>query len=250
VEPQGLAIGPVEDNLVVRAFRYFWQELGFSEAPVGLDCFITKRIPIGAGLGGGSSDAGAILRALSATFAGALCASSSISHAQLLAAVMRAAARCGADVPYAYTGGVAWVSGIGEVVEPLALPRPWPGLIVIMVPGESVATAAFYQRLRDNRPVISPCVDQERQRFLADPAYRVLEQIVENDFEPEVTQMAPSVAEGLAIARRFFPGGTAVTGSGSAFFSLVPPGREDVLPTLTRELSQRGIKAYPSQFVY
>jgi 4-diphosphocytidyl-2-C-methyl-D-erythritol kinase len=249
VEPDGIELGPVEENLVARAFRYLWQELGISQAPIGLDCCITKKIPVGAGLGGGSSDAGAVLRLLTTSFSGVVCAAGSLSRADFFAAVRRAATRCGADVPYAYTGGLAWVSGVGEIVQPIATLPVLPGLIVIMVPPESVATAAFYHRFRERRPVVDNCIDPKRELFLNHPTYEFLQQIVENDFENEVIGMAPSVGIGLEVARRFFPGSTAVTGSGSAFFSLVPPGQEGKVPALEQELQKFGVQAICSRFV-
>jgi 4-diphosphocytidyl-2-C-methyl-D-erythritol kinase len=249
IEPDGVQVGPDEDNLVVRAFRYFWQELGLAVAPIGFECCITKNIPIGAGLGGGSSDAAAMLRVLSSSFAGAVCSAGSLRQGDVAAAVMRAAARCGADVPYAYTGGLAWVSGVGEVVQPVFLPSALPGLIIVMVPPEPVATAAFYESLRASRPVIEPYIDRQREQFLNHPSYDVLQQIVANDFEDEVVRMAPSVGVGLEIARRFYPKTSAVTGSGSAFFALVPPGQEGSLTALEQELSGVGVRVFRSRFI-
>lgn len=110
----GQAVMGGEDNLVRRALR----AVG-CQAHVRLE----KRIPPGAGLGGGSADAAAVLR-----WAGVM--------------DMGVAARLGADVPFCVVGGRARVSGIGEVVEPLAFQDR--SFVLAMLPFE-VATAAVYR---------------------------------------------------------------------------------------------------------
>jgi 4-diphosphocytidyl-2-C-methyl-D-erythritol kinase len=116
IDESGLAIalaGEPEDNLVTRALRL-----------VGRRAHVTvrKRIPPGAGLGGGSADAAAILR-----WAG---------HTDLATAAM-----LGADVPFCLTGGRARVEGIGEIVSPLP---PEPGRFTLLTPPILCPTAAVY----------------------------------------------------------------------------------------------------------
>lgn len=116
-----LASIAVQDNLVVRALGLLGRT-----ALVRL----TKRIPVGAGLGGGSSDAAAVLR-----WGGVVPSGEPEDPALALAA------RLGADVPFCLVGGRARVSGIGEVVEPL-VPRPL--LIALVTPPFGVSTPAVY----------------------------------------------------------------------------------------------------------
>lgn len=111
---QGLAVPVDADNLVTRALR-----LVDRQAAVRL----TKRIPSGAGLGGGSADAAAVLR-----WAG---------HGDL-----EAAARLGADVPFCVVGGRARVRGIGEVVDPLA---PERRTLTLLTPPFGCSTPAVYR---------------------------------------------------------------------------------------------------------
>jgi 4-diphosphocytidyl-2-C-methyl-D-erythritol kinase len=116
IDESGHAIvvgGEPEDNLVTRALRL-----------VGRRAHVTvrKRIPAGAGLGGGSADAAAILR-----WAG---------HSDLATAAM-----LGADVPFCLTGGRARVEGIGEIVSPLP---PEPRRFTLLTPPILCATAAVY----------------------------------------------------------------------------------------------------------
>ncbi len=246
-EPHDAAVGPVEQNLVVRVFQAFFEEFGLTEAPVGLRCRMTKRIPIGAGLGGGSSDAGAVLRVLVTTFGATLSAQLRLSYDEVLQRAMRAGLRCGADVPYAVRGGLALVRGIGERVDRLDSDGPWAGRLLLMSPRESVNTALFYKRFREKVPEL-PEQEQEdpvvmellRQSGGKVPFARVAE-LVHNDFESCVVELAPSVGEGLRIARRFFPVGSGVTGSGSAFFSVVPDGAGDKVDELERELERLGV---------
>lgn len=106
------------DNLVIRAL-----ELAGATAKIHL----TKNIPHGGGLGGGSADAAAVLR-----WAG-------VTDHDL-------AARLGADVPFCLTGGRALVSGVGEVVSPLEVARD---AVSIVVPPFSLSTAEVYRRFDD-----------------------------------------------------------------------------------------------------
>ena len=114
----GLAVPVDEDNLVARALA-----LAGRRAAVAL----TKRIPAGAGLGGGSADAAAVLRWAGWTD-------------------LAAAARLGADVPFCLVGGRAWVRGIGEVVEPLPFEAR---TLTLLTPPFGCATPAVYRAWDD-----------------------------------------------------------------------------------------------------
>lgn len=117
-------------NLAARAACAFLAEADLS-AEVQVE--LTKRIPVGAGMGGGSSDAGAVLRALVAAHPGAL-------PADRLA---RVAASLGADVPYFLDPRPAWVRGIGDVIEPIA---GFPALpVLVATPWPPLATAAVFR---------------------------------------------------------------------------------------------------------
>ncbi len=114
------------DNLILRAARVLGRGGHFR---------LTKRTPVAAGLGGGSSDAAAALRLLNAQYGLGL------SHEQL----SEAAAEVGSDVPFFLTGGTALVEGRGEKVTPLAdLPPNW---LVLVNPGVPLSTAAVFGEL-------------------------------------------------------------------------------------------------------
>ncbi len=125
----GLALAPGEDNLVLRAGRALAARLRISpRATIRL----RKRIPIGAGLGGGSSDAAATLRLLRALWAPDLPDED----------LREIASALGSDVPYFLTGGEADVSGRGESVEPR--PDAPPAELLLLIPPFPLSTAEVF----------------------------------------------------------------------------------------------------------
>lgn len=121
-----------ESNLAYRAARLF---LDYTGADVGVDMRLTKRIPMQAGLGGGSSDAAAVLRGLNRLCGRPLDAEK----------LCRLGAKLGADVPFCVIGGCACVGGIGERVEPL--PVTPQCTVVICCPTERISTPWAYGEL-------------------------------------------------------------------------------------------------------
>jgi len=119
-------------NTVFRAIAYFQKKFGIS---FGVRVKMRKRIPAGAGLAGGSSDAAAVLKALMTKFG------IPISRLNL----EEVAYQIGADVPYLLSGGPAWVEGIGEKIEPVS---NFPPLSCLLVkPGFASSTFEVYQAL-------------------------------------------------------------------------------------------------------
>jgi 4-diphosphocytidyl-2-C-methyl-D-erythritol kinase len=126
VQIRGLEEVAAEENIICRALALFREVTGFDR---GLRVELEKRIPLGGGLGGGSSDGAAALRALNelsgAGFSGARLA--------------EMAAELGSDVPFFLTGGAAWVSGRGDRIRPLPPPPVFP--VVLVNPGFPSETA-------------------------------------------------------------------------------------------------------------
>lgn len=120
------------DNLVLRAAELFFARIG--QAPA-LDIHLTKCIPLAAGLGGGSSDAAATLKALNRIFAAGL----------TLKDLAALAVRLGADVPFFLYEQPCLAQGIGDILEPIPLKRQW--FYVIVTPPILVSTAWVYARL-------------------------------------------------------------------------------------------------------
>jgi 4-diphosphocytidyl-2-C-methyl-D-erythritol kinase len=132
VETRGLPCPEGEANLAYRAAAFFAERTGIR---AGIRIRIHKRIPLGAGLGGGSSDAAATLWGLNH-----LCGT-----ALPLAELQRWGAALGSDIPFFFDGPTAWASGRGEKVEPLPpFPQSW---LLIVFPGVPVATAWAYTNL-------------------------------------------------------------------------------------------------------
>jgi 4-diphosphocytidyl-2-C-methyl-D-erythritol kinase len=135
----GLALSP-EKNMVSQAVSLFRNRTGYDE---GLRISLKKRIPLGGGLGGGSSDAAATLLALNRLAAPA--GKGLVSGA----ALAEMGASLGSDVPFFLCNtSAAWVSGKGEIIQPLALPESAYGLTFVLVnPGFPSGTAEAYRLL-------------------------------------------------------------------------------------------------------
>ncbi len=192
---------PVDSrNLAWRAVEEFYR--GRSEAP-SVVIELEKRIPAGAGLGGGSSDAAAVLRALAR-----------LEEIEARSeALLGAAARIGADVPFFLWCCPARVRGIGERIEPIpGFPRLW---LAIVFPRTPISTRWAYAEL--DRSLTSPRAADRIRRFCSrDPD---LTEIF-NDFEGVVGTKYPGIPDlkaGLLALGAYAAG---LSGSGSAVFGL------------------------------
>ena len=193
--------GPVaapagEENLAYRAARAFLAGAGLEDQGVALR--LTKRIPSPGGLGGGSSDAGTVLRALGQLLPGVL-------GEEALASL---ALGLGADVPYFLAPRPAWVSGIGERIAPL---ESFPPLCLVLVhPGKSLATPDVFAAFDaapvsltapDPRPTIRRLSTPREQggpartAALAGLSGEDWWSLTANDLEPAATRLCPEVAE-------------------------------------------------------
>lgn len=121
-----------DDNIIVQAFRMLEKRFAL---PSGISVELDKRIPIAAGLGGGSSDAAATIVACNELFQLGL---SSADMAQV-------GAEIGSDLPFFFGSGQALVSGRGEIVKPTNFPTDY--LLVLVYPGLTVSTAEAYREL-------------------------------------------------------------------------------------------------------
>ncbi|GHV24275.1 4-diphosphocytidyl-2-C-methyl-D-erythritol kinase [Spirochaetia bacterium] len=129
----GLAKSPIEENLVFKAVSLFREYTG---CRLGFKIVIEKRIPLGSGFGGASTDAASALRALD------LLAGTSLSRKDLL----EMAEKLGSDVPFFLSGGTAFVTGRGERLRRLETPRGRRELSVVLVhPGFPSDTAGAYR---------------------------------------------------------------------------------------------------------
>lgn len=141
-------IPPGDDNLVVRAAKLFCSSCGFEPQ---LRIHLTKRIPHGAGLGGGSSDAATTLIGLNRLFGTEL-------SREVLSSM---AADLGSDIPFFIYQSAAIIRGRGEFVEPVAFPHELP--LFLIKPPFGVPTPWAYKHWRDSQEV--PGVRYEAQEF-------------------------------------------------------------------------------------
>jgi 4-diphosphocytidyl-2-C-methyl-D-erythritol kinase len=192
------------ENLATRALAEFRARAGVELPP--LELRIDKRIPVAAGLGGGSADAAAALRIANELTGRPL------GHAELL----RLAAELGSDVPSQVDPGHAVVHGFGERVEPFVLPR----VAVVLIPdADGLATAAVYaelDRLGGWRADLH--ADPLRRLAGADPTE--LAAALENDLQPAALSLRPDLEERLGALHDAGALGAAVAGSGPTCFAL------------------------------
>lgn len=185
------------ENLALRAAILMRER--FSTPPVRIQ--LRKRIPAGGGLGGGSSDAAAVLVALSRMFVPD--AESYLPDLSL---------RIGSDVPFFLVGGIAYATGRGEVMTPLPSPNPIP--LLLSFPGVAVSTADAYRWL-DQSGKKSPRVGASRVRDLVLNGLLDGASELTNDFEQVVFERMPQLA---AVKRDMLAAGAAwsgMSGSGS-----------------------------------
>ena len=195
-------------NLVLRAAALFCQEL---HLPVpDLHLHLQKRIPSQAGLGGGSSDAAAVLRAMRTLYA------PEVSDAEL----ERMAAALGSDVPFFIRGGTALATGRGERLVPL--PRLRDGWFVIVKPPEGFSTPVMYRRL-DELPPEPPRPDG-MTAALEGGGVRTVAAALYNSFERAVPPVS-AVWDIEDALRAHGALAALLSGSGSAVFGLFD--RED-----------------------
>jgi 4-diphosphocytidyl-2-C-methyl-D-erythritol kinase len=171
-----------------------------------LDVRIRKRIPVAAGLGGGSADAAATLRA-----------ANRLAGDPLDAAALRAiAATLGSDVPSQVEPGHALVSGTGEEVEPIVLP---PLAAVLVSQGDGLSTADVYAQL-DRMEGWREQLDAEEVRAPLDSDPSGWETAFENDLQPAALALRPELAVAIAGLRAAGALVARVSGSGPTCFGL------------------------------
>lgn len=196
---------PGDDNLALRAARLFLERSGVAaRVEIGL----TKHTPAAAGLGGGSSDAAAVLRGLARAFPDAL----------EPAALEAAALSLGADVPFFLSPGPAWVSGIGERREPV---EGLPALALLLAnPGAHLATTEVFRAFDALGGPASPRRGRPADLAGTMADDRALGAMLVNDLEPLAVRLCPAIArlrDGLQSAGARAVG---MSGSGATLFAV------------------------------
>ena len=209
---------PPEQNLAYRAAELYLREAGTAG---GVKIGLEKRIPVAAGLGGGSADAGAVLRGLKQLYPADI-------------DTVKLAAELGSDVPF-FTAdlGAARATGRGEVLGPLAVPELH---LVLVNPGVGVSAGDAYRQLEKvTEPLELEAILRQLERS-EEPGYF-------NALTNGVVGLEPVIGEVLAVLRQAGLKGVLMSGSGSTCFGLAAGQREAQLIAATLQ------EAYPEWWV-
>ena len=195
----GVDLPPGEENIAAKAAR---RMLALSGKSVGVRIVIDKRIPVAAGLGGGSSNAATTLVGLNKLL------DLRLAKKELMAEGVK----LGADVPFFLFADKAWATGIGDQLEPVPpLPPAW---YVLVNPGISISTAWAYQNLG----LTAPAILTKLPRFPTTIDDLVV--ILENDLERVTIKRYPLLAEIKEKLIKLGAKGALMSGSGSTIFGL------------------------------
>ena len=201
-------LGPAlpADDLCLRAARALQQASGCG---LGADISIDKRVPTGAGLGGGSSDAATVLIALNGLW--------QLHWPRERLATL--ALTLGADVPFFVGGCNAWVEGIGEQLTPIELP---PARYAVLKPADSIPTAAIFDSplLVKNTPRATVAVFRASAKSSGNGG---LSGFGRNDLQVPAMAHSAQVSQALELLRGRF-GNSRMSGSGSAVFAEIGVG--------------------------
>jgi 4-diphosphocytidyl-2-C-methyl-D-erythritol kinase len=228
-----LAAVPEAEDLAVRAARLLQEASGVR---LGADIELEMNIPLGGGLGGGSSDAATVLMALDRAWGTGFGPE----------ALGELAPELGADVPFFLYGRSAWVEGIGDVLREVEIPERW---YVVLVPPVAVATREVFaapELTRDTEPL-------KMEDFSASPpvaidSRRAGARRLGNDLQAVVTQRFPQVASHLEWLGRH--GDARMTGSGACVFAAYGSREEaqrvlDQLPATMQGFVAKGMAHHP-----
>lgn len=220
---------PPEQDLCVRAARLLQQETG---CKLGVDITLEKRIPMGGGLGGGSSDAATTLLALNRLW------ELGLSRQRL----MQLGLSLGADVPVFVYGENAFAEGVGEQLQAYPLAEAW---YVVLCPPVHVPTAQIFTHPELTRDTISMTM----RALPKGHDFRAGRQPgLNNDLQAVACKLYPEVAEHLAWLARYAP--ALMTGSGACVFAEFATEAEantvlQQLPAPMRGFVARGLQHHP-----
>jgi len=202
---KGLESVAEDDDLMVRAAKLLQKQCHDkpSSQALGVDISINKVLPMGGGIGGGSSDAATVLLGLNQLWG---CQLSVDELAQL-------GLQLGADVPVFVRGYSAWAEGIGEQLKPIDLPEKW---FVVIHPGVSVSTAEIFL----DKGLTRDCEAIKIARFLQADGFEKTTNVFESVVRKKYPQVATAL-DGLSKASNKVAGASTarLTGSGSCLFA-------------------------------
>jgi len=216
---------PPED-LCLRAARALQTASGCTQ---GADIHIEKRLPAGAGMGGGSSDAASTLLALNRLW----------GLNWPLSKLLPLGLSLGADVPFFLGGHHAFVEGIGEILHPIGLPEQH---FAVLKPAASIATKEIFSSpllARSNSvAIVAGFPAHNSSENKTTETVQFLEGFGKNDLQKPAEAACPEVVQALARLESVF-GNSRMTGSGSAVFARVPAevaGKDGAAEMFTKDL--------------
>lgn len=217
-----------ERNLAWKAAKVYCDAM--KKDPDGLEIRILKRIPSGAGMGGGSADAAAVLRALNRHYGEPLS----------IFALAELGAQVGSDVPFCVMCGTAMVEGRGEKLR--KLPDMPDCIFVIVKPDFSVSTPELYQKI-DNVTIAKRPDNRAMESALLEGNLEKVVKNVFNVFDPVVTEDHLELNYIKSLFHQYGAAGYQMTGSGSAVYAIV--SEFEIAAVLCNMLKEN----YPNVFI-
>ncbi len=212
LEVDGPHLGPTEENLVYRAAKGFKALAGVDE---GVQIQLEKHIPVQAGLGGGSSDAAAVLRALDFLLPGR------VEEGKLL----ELAASLGSDVPF-FMGPSGYALAWGRGDRILSLPPLPQAPVLLAVPPQGISTVEAYGLLAASRDATGRTRGPSHLALEELQDWEGVQKLAENDFEEALLPAFPSLALLREAMEETAPRFALLSGSGSALFAVYRGGEE------------------------
>lgn len=194
-------------NLAWKAAKLYFDEIKLD--PQGLTIRMEKRIPSGAGMGGGSADAAAVLRALNRYFGEILS----------LEELAQLSEKIGSDIPFCVLGGTRMCEGRGEIMR--RLPDCPKCMIVGCKPEFSVSTPELFRKI-DSVQIMEHPDNDAMEIAIASGDVRMVAQQIYNVFDPVVSEMHPEIDHIKGICNAHGALASQMTGSGSVVFAVMP----------------------------
>lgn len=230
-----------QSNLIGKAVRAFFNH--FELRNFNLRVVLNKQIPLGAGLGGGSSDAAAVLRGCSRLFFNLLQQERSLDSSRYYQELSELALSVGADVPYLMQGGLARVSGVGDVIEHISPDFLAGGEVILILPGIHCDTRAVFScwdQLRESSGSKLTSEFGELENDLALAAFELHPELarIYSDFSALVSDSSCEVKTSIGVS-----------GSGSAIFIIpfVLADQQLALPSMSHDLARSAVEFLPHQ---
>lgn len=207
---------PLEENLIYKAAELLQKESNISDPLPGVHIRVEKNLPMGGGLGGGSSNAATTLLALNYLWQTKL-------NEEALASI---ATNLGADVPIFVRGRSAWAEGIGEIITPIKLREYW---YIVLIPECHINTSEIFSHERLTRATpkmkIAPALEGQQNKTQAEVKNAYLDQVdinflsdkYRNDCEALVSELHPEIRDAINWLNQFAP--SRLTGTGACCFA-------------------------------